>query len=37
MAVWILLRSWQQAIVATMVSTGVGVIFCLLMQKKSSG
>ena len=25
------------AIVATMVSTGVGVIFCLLMQKKSSG
>ena len=25
------------AIVATMASTGVGVIFCLLMQKKSSG
>lgn len=25
------------AIVATMVSTGVGVIFCLIMQKKSSG
>ena len=25
------------AIVATMISTGVGVIFCLLMQKKSSG
>ena len=25
------------AIVATMVSTWVGVIFCLLMQKKSSG
>lgn len=25
------------AIVATMVSTGVGVIFCLFMQKKSSG
>lgn len=25
------------AIVATMVSTGVGMIFCLLMQKKSSG
>ena len=25
------------AIVATMVSTGVGVVFCLLMQKKSSG
>ena len=25
------------AIVATMVSTGVGVIFCLIMQKRSSG
>ena len=25
------------AIVATMISTGVGVIFCLIMQKKSSG
>ena len=25
------------AIVATMVSTGVGVIFCLFMQKRSSG